>query len=224
MKNHTNLQKLLFLIVFVSVILSCNKEKEIYSDSEILQKSNIEGEKIFTEHILPKLFADGVFDKIFVSPDESLNFTENSGNTSFTNWQPEFGWGNSPLEPGTMSAKIDKVHWSSNEAYAFNYSNYITISGTNEDGYYIALTLLYEYVASNTSLSINHGVYSASYGNYYTGLFYYTFETAFVNITYYSGNIISGNFEFQTFPSGSYFPVTVTNGLFNDVPISKLDF
>ena len=94
MKNHTNLQKLLFLIVFVSVILSCNKEKEIYSDSEILQKSNIEGEKIFTEHILPKLFADGVFDKIFVSPDESLNFTENSGNTSFTNWQPEFSWGN----------------------------------------------------------------------------------------------------------------------------------
>ncbi|MCF8369743.1 MAG: hypothetical protein K9G76_11940 [Bacteroidales bacterium] len=223
MKSRSLIANILLLFILVMVFLSCTKEEEVRSPTKIGFKSNLEAYNIFPEVILPWYFENGVFDKDFTNSNGSNNFTQNQGNANFTYWYPGINEGNAVPFPGIISAKVGLINWYSNQAYAYHYAfdddEYLYISGMGNDGSYISIGLDYNYISTNASLSINHGVFMASYWFSVYGESYHAYDYVFVNITYFLDNKISGNFHFTTTPEGSQLPIEVKNGEFINVPV-----
>jgi hypothetical protein len=122
-----------------------------------------------------------------------------------------------PQNNASMSANIDGDSWIATDIWAEKGEEYFYLSGVSSNDEYIDLGLNALAISTGAHLTIdNYGVYSAYYSNDFSD--YYA-NSAIVNITQYTGNTISGNFEFYAEDYYSSNTISITSGKFLNVPI-----
>lgn len=208
-----------FTHIFIALILlliSCSKNEETITQQDT-KKTEIFGDKVFTDDFIEKLFAQY---------DGSLNFANNEGEKNFTENLPD--WGNENIDLGTMSAVIGSIdNWYSDQAWAFKSESgeFIFLTGGKENGGLMSIALDASYVASGAYLSVGNGVHSAYFSYSMYGDSYSSHDHAVVHIDFTNQNTITGTFEFTAYNNEVFnvLPLEITNGLFTNLQFREFE-